>query len=208
MKVREKDMNYFDALSGLAGYSQQAAKYFDEICSTYHAESIGEHVEKIHAIEHEADVKKHEMMRKLVREFITPIEREDIIQLAHLIDNVTDTIEDIVLGFYMFNVQELRPDIIEYAKVITHGTEKVHELMAEFKHFRKSKNLHELIVEINNLEEEGDRFYMRAMRNLYKEESDGKPVLIWTKLYNRMERACDAFEDVSEAIETVYMKNY
>lgn len=208
MKIREKQTNYFDALEELAGYAKQSAVLFEAICRDYPADSLRDTASQMHEIEHAADQQKHVMMRKLVREFITPIEREDIIELAHLIDNTTDSIEDIVLGFYMFSVETLRDDMLPYARVILDGTSKMHELMGEFKNFRKSKSLHELIVEINNLEEEGDKLYIEAMRKLYTTEKDPVKVLTWTKLYNRLERTCDAFEDVSEAIETIYMKNY
>lgn len=208
MAIKEKDINYFDALQELTTYSVKAAAMLVDICNDYKADEIGVRVEAMHDVEHEADIKNHLMMSKLVREFITPIDREDIINLAHLIDNVTDAIEDIALGFYMFNVTELRGVTKAYAKVIMQGAEKVQELMGEFKNFRKSKNIHQLIVESNNLEEDGDALYKTAMRELYETEPDPVQIIVWTKLFNRMERACDAFENVSDIVETVCMKNY
>ena len=73
----------------------------------------------MHRLEHQADLTKHQAMEKLIREFITPLEREDILSLTSAIDDVTDSIEDVLLRLYMFNIRTLRPDALEFSKIIT-----------------------------------------------------------------------------------------
>ena len=73
--------------------------------------------------------------------------------------------------------------------------------------FRKSAILQEKVIEINALEEEGDRLYMEAMRRLHVEERDPVAVLAWTTMYDRFEKCCDGCEDVADMVEQVVMKN-
>ena len=86
------------------------------------------------------------MMKRLAREFITPIEREDIVSLADAIDNVTDTIEDVLLRIYMFNFTKMREDAVKMAAIIVQCCEALREAVVEFANFRKSQILHKLII--------------------------------------------------------------
>ena len=93
--IGKKDNNYFEMLAELVDYSCDAANLLNNTLVSFDASEIQEKIEEMHSIEHAADVKKHNMMEKLAKEFITPIERGDIIEMAHYIDNVTDAIEDV-----------------------------------------------------------------------------------------------------------------
>ena len=106
--ARKMDANYFDTFVELAGYSCQAANLLDNIMNNFRADELKSKMEEMHAIEHGGDEARHAMVKKLAREFITPIEREDIMAMADAIDNVTDTIEDVVMRMYMFNVIRIR----------------------------------------------------------------------------------------------------
>ena len=79
--------------------------------------------------------------------------------------------------------------------------------MQEFADFKKSKTLHGLIVEINALEEEGDRVYMEIMRRLHSEVTDPLEIIAWREIYNYLEKCCDACEHVADVVESVMMKN-
>ena len=87
------------------------------------------------------------------------------------------------------------------------STEVLMKIMAEFANFRRSNNIRANIIKLNTLEEEGDAIYMRAIRRLYLEEQDPIAVIAWTEIFRRLEVCCDDFEDVSQEIEYVLMKN-
>ena len=199
--------DYFLLLSEQAVYATKAAEMLEEIILQFHPEEIDDLIEKMHNIEHEADTKLHEIENKLAREFITTIEREDIISLGKEIDDIVDHVEDVLIGLYTFDVKELREESIEFAKLISKCTQEVTVMMKKFKDFRKSDELHKHIVEINNLEEQGDRMYTRSLRRLYTDCSDTREILIWTELFNRMEKCCDKCEQVSNVVQNVVMKN-
>ena len=147
------------------------------------------------------------MLAALVKEFITPIEREDIILLSEAIDEVTDTIEDVMIRLYINNIRTIRPDAEAFAHLITRCCKTLSRLMEEFKNFKKSKKLYGLMVELHTLEGEGDRLFIQAMRRLHTEVSDPLEVIAWREIYIYLEKCCDACEHTANAAERVILKN-
>lgn len=198
---------YFVSFSELAKYALRAAELLNEIILNYDLRNIKEELEKMHEIEHQADTANHAVVFKLIKEFIPPIEREDIIAICQKIDNVTDAIEDILLRCYMYNVKKLRPDLLDFSKIVIASAQAMVLAFEEFHDFKKSSKLREYIVEVNNLEEKADRLYTDAVRKLYVETKDPIELVVWDEIYFRFENCCDAIEDVADAIESVIMKN-
>ena len=205
--MAKKNENYFHTFVELVKYSCDAAQLLNEIMNNFQAAEVEEKMRQMHEIEHAGDVERHRMIKRLAREFITPIEREDIVLMADTIDNVTDTIEDVLMRLYMFNFTTLRTDAIEMAAIIVKCCEALKEALEEFPNFRKSQVLHKMIVEINHLEEEGDRLFVKATRDLFVNAKDPVETLAWKETLEFMEKCCDACEDAAEVIESVMMKN-
>ena len=206
--MAKKDNNYyFDVFATGLSYANDAASLLLNIFENFDASNIKAKLDEMHTIEHTADGVKHEMMERLVKEFLPPIEREDIVELAHTIDEVTDLIEEVLLRVYMYNVISLRPDVIEFAKLITRCCADLKEMSAELPNYRKSTLLLDKIKEVNSLEEEGDRLYVEATRRLYTEEKDPIAVHVWANIYDRLEKCCDGCEKVVDMVELVIMKN-
>lgn len=205
--MARKGNDYFSLLSAQASYATKAAEMLEEIVLNFNPNTIEAMVDKIHEIEHEADTKLHELEKKLAREFITTIEREDIAELGKEIDDVIDHVEDVVLGLYMFNVKELRDETREFASLIVSCCKELDITLQKFHNFRKSDELHKHIVKLNDLEEQGDKMHTRSIKRLYSDGSELRDVLIWTELFNRMETCCDKCEEVVNVVQNVIMKN-
>jgi predicted phosphate transport protein (TIGR00153 family) len=205
--ANKKNEYYFTTFAQLVQYSCDAAVLLSQIINDFHAEELETKMDEMHEIEHAGDKGRHVMMKQLAREFITPIEREDIVSLADAIDNVTDTVEDVLVRIYMFNFTVIREDAIKMAAIIVKCCEALKEAVVEFANFRKSQTLHSLIIEINRLEEEGDALFVKATRNLFVNEKDPVQIMAWRETFDYMEKCCDACEEVSEVIESVMMKN-
>jgi len=161
----------------------------------------------MHEIEHGADLKKHQMMKMLVAEFITPIEREDIATLSYMLDDVLDSIEEVFQMFFMYNVKSMRPEAIDFVDLIVRSTEAMKACFDEFEHFRKSDLIAKKIVEVNVIEELADSLYFKTVRELYTKEKDPMQVMVWVRLLDRFERICDECEHVADTIGSVIMKN-
>ena len=205
--ARKKEGSYFDGFVSLVGYSCEAAAFLQTMIAEYDPAGLKEKCKELHAIEHQADIEKHLMMQKLAKEFITPIEREDIMAMAHEIDNVTDAVEDVAMQMYMFNIRRIREGAPDMVRIIVKCCEALRAALREFHNFRRSEDIHKRIVEINRLEEEGDRTFTKAVRMLYTEPADMMEVIGWTKIFERLENCCDTCENVSDVIESVIMKN-
>ena len=145
-------------------------------------------------------------MKTASEAFITPIEREDLVALSDLIDDLTDAVEDILRQVAIGDINALRADMLPWAEILAQGIGLVKALMEEFSGFKHSKKIQKLVVEINDIEEKGDQLYMDSMKALYR-ETDVKTVVIWKDIYQCIENCMDTCEHVAETVQTVVMKN-
>ena len=205
--AKKENNYYYDTFSKCISYACEASELLQGCVENFDAANIKIEFDKMHRIEHTADGLKHEMMEKLMKEFLPPIEREDIVELSHAIDDVIDSVEDVLMGMYMYNITDLRSEVKEFASVILRSCKAMHEMGKELHNFHKSSMLKEKIVEINALEEEADRLYTEAIRRLYTEENNPVYILSWTTMYNCFEKCCDSCEEVADMVEQIVMKN-
>lgn len=205
--LRKKGYNYYDTFAKMVDYSCEAAEMLRNTVENFNTDELSQKIVEMHEIEHAADVEKHTMMKNLVKEFLPPIEREDIIRLVEQIDDVTDTIEDVLMRLYMYNIKTIRHETFEFIEVVSKCCIKLRKMMDEFPSFRRTKKIHEYIVKINNMEEEGDKIYTAAMRRLYVECENAIEIMAWTQVFQCLEDCCDACEDVADTVESIVMKN-
>lgn len=202
-----KGNDYFTMLAELIGYSCKAATLLNETISNFRISQLEEKVNQMHDIEHSADLKKHEMINKLSKEFIPPIERGDIIELGNQIDNVTDSIEEVLTRIYMFNISSMRDEALEFSELILQICNETSNLIKEFRNFKKSTEINKMIIKINDLEEVGDKLYIKGIKNFYTSVMDPVKLITWKDIFECFEECCDTCEHVADVIESVVMKN-
>ncbi len=205
--AKKKNNSYFEDFVSMVELSCRAAEFLQTVLKDYKPETLAESRKKMHEIEHDEDTIKHAMMRRLAKEFVTPIDREDIIQLANELDEVTDKIDDILIRMYMYNIKEVRQSALKFADVIVRCCHALQTAIKEFPNYHKSTNLMPAIINVNALEEEADAIYIEAVKKLYEEGGNAIEVATWSELYDRLEECCDACERVADALELVVMKN-
>lgn len=201
------DKFYFQNFAESSALSKKAADYLVECLENYSPDHIDEMLIKMHEIEHSADKKKHEMNEALAKAFVTPVDREDLDMLSHQLDEVTDTIEEILQKFYIYNITTITPAAIEFAKNIVKACEILCDLMNEFENFKRSKRIHGLIIDMNDVEEICDKLYLTSMRDLSVNSTDVLSTMSMRKIYECLEACTDACEHVAECVGTVIMKN-
>ncbi len=199
--------DYFEGFIKLAEYSYNAAKLLDDTLRDFNKDSLQKTMKLMHEIEHTADLEGHEITKKLLKEFITPIEREDIMLLIHKIDDITDCIEDVLLHMYMYNVRVIKEDAIKFSGLILSSCEELIGALKEFKNFKKSKEIRSRIIAVNKIEEEGDNLYTEIVRKLHLTSMNAIDIMTWTIAYNRLEKCCDACEEAVNVIESIILKN-
>lgn len=205
--MAKNDNYYFDTFVSCIKISKEAAEYLVNALENFDPEKLETQVAELHAIEHSADRLKHSLVKEVAKAFITPLEREDILKLSHTIDNVTDSIEDIIINFYMRNIRSVDENTVVLAKLVVDICDATIKLLEEFRNFKKSKIIPELLIEVNKIEEQGDALYRNSMRTLYTEQSDALRILQWTKIYKYFERCFDACEDVADIVESIIIEN-
>ena len=203
--ARKNEYDYFKMFVRATEYSAQAADILHKALQAYDPDRLQEIMKEMHAVEHAADIAKHDMNGELARAFITPIEREDIMALSQQLDDVTDSIEDVLIRLYMFNILSIREEALAFSQMIFNCCEGMKTMMAEFHNFKKSKAISENIVEINRLEEEGDALYTKAVRRLYMTSKDPSELMVWREIFDSMEKCCDACEHVDYMFVYVIM---
>lgn len=205
--ARKRSYNYFDKFVELVGYSCKCAGILHDTLGNFDPDTVDKKVKEIHSIEHAGDLAKHEMMAQLAREFIAPIEREDIAGLSQEIDDITDAIEDVLIKINMFNITSIKPEALEFTRLISKACNSLKVVFEEFPHYKKSSALKEKIIEVNQLEEDGDRLYHSFVRSLYVNSKDPVELFVWTEIYNLLEKCCDACEETADLVESIVMKN-
>ena len=110
---KQNHYDYFISFEKIAAKGSEIARMLIRSFEEFQQETLPDHLAAMHQLEHEADLMGHEMMHHLARDFITPIERDDLIQLANELDEVIDAIEDVLMRVYMYNVPSILPDAEE-----------------------------------------------------------------------------------------------
>ena len=199
--------DYFKMMEKQVAYSLKAANLLSELLVVYKPEDADQHRVQMHKIEHDADEIRHDALNRLSREFITPIERDDILQLVQIIDDVTDAVEDVAIDLYMYNVQALPPEALQMSKLVKRCVTALEKSIKELHNFKRSSTLKPLLVEVNDIESEADQAYLEAVRSLFTTEQTPLTRFGIKAIYDALESCCDFCERAADVIENVVMKN-
>ena len=204
---KKQDAFYFDNFVSCAECACRASELLNHTLADFRPEEISSRMDEMHEIERMADDKRHELSGRLIRAFITPLEREDIAELSHHIDEMVDKIEDVMIRIYINNVQSIRPEAVRLAEIVGKCCTEVQNLLKEFEKFKRPAKLDEKIIAINSLEEEADTVYIARMRKLHEEEKEPLEIITWREIYDYLEKCADACEHVADTVGSVIMKN-
>ncbi|MDR1082811.1 MAG: DUF47 family protein [Coriobacteriales bacterium] len=200
--------DYFDALERQGEYACEEARKLVDVLRDFDPKTVSEHLVTMHEIENAADEQNHQIFTHLAKEFVTPIDREDIIEVAHRLDDIVDYTEDVLQQIYMYDIQELYERALPMAVLMERATTALYSALDEFRNFKKSAALSAKIIEVNDYEEEADKLYTESIRDLYKNyREDPVYILMWSNVFSRMERCIDACENVADMLATILMKN-
>lgn len=204
-RITPREKIFFDFFIETADKACLAAKKLDELVDNY--TDVNSKVQAIKEVEHDCDKCVHNIFSQLNKSFITPIDREDIYEIAKVLDNITDFIESTAQDFTMFNVTSMTDEAKKFTSLIVNCTEELKCVMTELKDLKVSKILLEKIIEVNRIENEGDELYRASMAKLFSNGMDTKDILKWSVIYDSFENSLDACEDVANIVEGVVMKN-
>lgn len=220
--ARKKKFDYFEALESIAKlaceYSDRLVDFLEGHYSakkhegSLTAKETLDKLSELHAIEDDADRIVSDVTAHLVDEFMTPIEREDILTLVYELDDVVDELDDVLQRMYMFNVTLITPELIEMAKVVQQATDASRKALKRLANYKKTKTIKESIDKIHELEDEGDLVYIKSVHAIYVRAGEGAFANPLTAhglhgVLQALEYCCDSCESVADTMVTVVMKN-
>ena len=201
LRLIPREESFFDLFEELAKKLEEGANALLELLNDYG--DIDRKAGRVLDIEHEGDELTHEVMKRLNTTFITPFDREDIHRLASSMDDVLDHIEAAAEYLQLHRIEEPLPQMKSLAETLAQAARLTHEAMPRL---RKMKGMDTYWVEINRLENEGDRFYRRTIAELFSGDYKAMDVLKYKDIIEEIETAIDKLEDVANTIESIVLK--
>ncbi len=201
-KFLPKEERFYDDFVALAEEIQRGAAVLEEMLAPEHP--LWDKADEIKEVEHKCDFLTHEIIQRLHRTFVTPLDREDIHSLARSLDDVMDAIDASAAIIRLYQIKVVRPDARELARIIMASAVQVVKAM---KALERRKGVAEPAVEINRLENEADRAHQSAVRLLFEEERDPVTIIKWKEILDFLEDATDRCEDVANVLEGVVVKH-
>jgi hypothetical protein len=197
-----KEQDYFRLFSDLAANLDEAAQLLVRFMDDYgNAKSIGA---SILEREHVGDKILHDIVKRLNRSFITPLDREDIYDLVATMDEVLDNIEAATDAMVLYRVTEPTEFARRQAKVIAQAAAVLHQIIDDLE---KRTDLMERVISVNSLENEGDRIVRDAVAALFDDDIDAREVIKWKDIYELLEAAIDECEHVANVVESIVLKH-
>lgn len=197
-----KEERFYDDFTAMAQQIRVGAELLDQMLQP--DRPIWDKADEIKEVEHKCDFLTHEIIQRLNRTFVTPLDREDIHTLARSLDDVMDAIDASATIVRLYNIDTVRPGARELARLVRDSVEQV---VGAMQALEKRKGVAERAVEINRLENEADRAHQAAVQSLFKEEKDAIVIIKWKEVFDFLEQATDRCEDVANVLEGVVVKH-
>jgi predicted phosphate transport protein (TIGR00153 family) len=197
-----RDREFFDLFEEAARNNVRAADLLDEMLAAF-PDRI-ELARDILVCEHEGDRITHDIIQHLNQTFVTPIDREDIYELASALDDIVDYTEEVAdyLGLYKIEAPMLQAQGL--ARILRHSCQQIAEAMPRMRTFR---SISHYTIEIHRLENDGDRVTREAMASLFNTGIDPMVVIRWKDIFERLEAAIDSTERAANILESIVIKN-
>ncbi|MGK2859442.1 MAG: DUF47 domain-containing protein [Thermoanaerobaculia bacterium] len=198
--IPREEKFYSDFLQ-MADLLVEAGRALEEMLSV--EPPLYEKATEIRDLEEKCDFWTHEIFQRLNRTFVTPMDREDIHELAGALDDVMDAMDDAANLFTLYRIATLRPGVREILALLTAQTREIRLALQELE---TRKGVLERSIEINRLEHEADEIHRRLIGALFDEEKDPIMIIKWKDILTYLERATDRAEDVANLLESIVVK--
>lgn len=203
-----RDGRFFELFKRSADNTLAGARLLSEMLE--HCEDLDRKALHLKAIEHTGDEITHEIFRALNRTFVTPLDREDISQLASALDDVIDWIEEAARRMRLYHINETTPLAQRFGRVILDQAEQIAMAIPMLGKPKNAEELERATHEIHRLENEGDDLLAEAIAGLYEGVTE-VPQLIkamrWDDIYQLLEDATDKAEEVAVVLQNIAFKN-
>ena len=189
------------ATANLLDAAQQLLDLFD------HYDDVENRVARLTELEHRGDFIVHEVMHLLIHTLIVPLDSEDIERLISALDDALDGIEATAVRMLIFQIETPTEQARQLARLIRSGAHELHLAMPNLREKKNFRQVNAHIVEINTLENNGDRVLREALVEIVKHKDDIFNLIRWKEIYEMLEETTDRMEDVADVLQRVIIKN-
>jgi hypothetical protein len=200
-----RNYRFFDLLHASAKNLVEAGEALLDLMEHY--QNVEMKIAHIRELEHKGDAITHEIMARLHKTFVTPIEREDIARLADRMDDVMDHVEEATAAMKIYEVSGPTIHSVEMADIVRLMTLKVEEAISRLPDHRRLRDILPDCVELNRLENAADDLFRRAMAELFHSETAPAEIIKWRDIYRQLEAATDRCEDVANLLEGIVLRH-
>jgi uncharacterized protein len=202
LRLLPRDERYFERFTDMARRIHNSARILD---SFFGGEApVATVADQVKRLEHECDEISHEILRGIDRTFITPIDREDIHQLAVRLDDVIDLIDGTVRRLGLFKITKPTPVSRKLSETIVQITGEMVEAVSDL---QGQKGVIAHCIRMKQLENQGDVAYQEAIGSLFAQQMDPIELIKWKDIYENMEGCIDQCEAVAHVLESVVLKH-
>ena len=201
LRLRPIESSFYDLFSESAGHLVDGAALLAQILDDDADRAAI--AAKMADAEHAADETTHRIVKQVNSTFITPFDREDIYALASSLDDVMDYMEETVDLINLYQVKSLPTEFAGQVEVLQRAAQLTAEAMPRL---RSMKDLEEYWIEINRLENQGDKSYRRILADLFSGNYKTLEVLKLKDIVDALEKAIDALESVANTVEQIAVK--
>ncbi len=205
IRLIPKEEKFFEMLQKASDNLSATAAEFKTLLENY--SDLGQRVKKLKDLEHEGDILTHEIMDKLNRTFVTPIDREDIHALASGIDDVVDLIDETGALMRLYHIQKPTPALFKQTEYLLKAVDELGKAIKCLKDLKNSRRLLDYCIEVNRLENEGDELLGETLAALFEGNADALEVIKLKEIYEHLEQALDKCEDLAVVIEGIVVKH-
>ena len=202
-----KEEKFFEMLTEQAENALEGARELKNFVNNYSKFERSERKSRanvIKAIEHKGDEITHKIIEGLNKTFITPIDKEDIHEMAVLLDDIIDLINAVALRFVLLGIERIDDFIVKLVGIILNSVTEVNKSVMDL---RKLKDMREHYIKIHSLENEADEVYHEALSELFHFYKNSIDIIKYKEIYELLERITDKCEEVTHVIESIVVKH-
>ena len=197
-----REREFFDLFEEAGANIVRAAELLERMLEAW--PDGAELAREVVVCEQEGDRITHDIIQRLNSTFVTPIDREDIYALASALDDIVDFVEEVSDFLTLYRIEAPMDQASELARILSQSSRAIADAIPRLRTFR---DIHHYTVEVNRLENDGDRVVRQALASLFERGIDPMLVIRWKDIFERLEDGIDATETVANIIEGIVIKN-
>jgi predicted phosphate transport protein (TIGR00153 family) len=206
--LKPRELIFFDMLEASVGNLLEASRLFEkEFLSREHSSQWSDLRRRMKDLEHVGDEITHNIVDRLNRTFVTPLEREDILALAHALDDVVDCLDGVCERLVLYKVTAVMPLAAQLAHLVVLGSEELVPLIHSLRNMSNTMAINSQIQACMELENQADVVFHHALAEIFEDPKDPIELIKWKEILALLEDATDRIELVSKVVSSTVMRN-